>query len=185
MTAVENTIGPQTTMHELLQVFPGARRALFRGYHIGGCSSCGFQMEETLQQVCDRNNGLNSVEVLAHVRTSHEQDARFLVEPRELQRLLQTEGAVRLIDIRSRPEWNTTHLPSAVLLSQDLMQEMMAKWTRDTAVVIYDHSGGQALDAVAYFSGHGMTNIRCLRGGIDAWALEIDPSVPRYQVQRK
>ncbi|HIG82060.1 MAG TPA: rhodanese-like domain-containing protein, partial [Verrucomicrobiales bacterium] len=28
-------------MEEVLTVFPGARRALFRKYHIGGCSSCG------------------------------------------------------------------------------------------------------------------------------------------------
>jgi hypothetical protein len=29
-------------MREVLEVFPGAQRALFRRYHIGGCSSCGI-----------------------------------------------------------------------------------------------------------------------------------------------
>ena len=105
--------------------------------------------------------------------------------PADLATLVRADPAVKLVDIRSRPEWETTKLPGALLLNQELMQEMMAKWPKDCPVVVYDHSGGQGLDAVAYFSGHGMTNIRCLRGGIDAWALEADPSVPRYQVNRK
>jgi hypothetical protein len=30
--------------------------------------------------------------------------------------------------------------------------------------------------------GHGLRNVRCLRGGIDAWAQEVDKNVPRYQI---
>ena len=37
------TIDPDLPMGELLQAYPSARRALFKGYHIGGCASCGFQ----------------------------------------------------------------------------------------------------------------------------------------------
>jgi len=37
------TIDPNITMRELLLQFPGAQRALFRKYHIGGCASCGLQ----------------------------------------------------------------------------------------------------------------------------------------------
>jgi len=35
-------------MSAVLENFPGAQRALFRRYHIGGCSSCGFSPDETL-----------------------------------------------------------------------------------------------------------------------------------------
>ena len=37
------SITPQSSMGEVLEEFPGAQRALFRRYHIGGCSSCGFE----------------------------------------------------------------------------------------------------------------------------------------------
>ena len=37
-------------MAELLEAYPGAQRALFRNYHIGGCSSCGFRPDETLAE---------------------------------------------------------------------------------------------------------------------------------------
>jgi hypothetical protein len=33
-------INPGSMMHEVLEIFPGAQRALFRRYHIGGCTSC-------------------------------------------------------------------------------------------------------------------------------------------------
>ncbi|GIT04618.1 MAG: hypothetical protein CM1200mP29_00290 [Verrucomicrobiota bacterium] len=52
---MNETITGDSPMQAVLQVFPGAQRALFRKYHIGGCSSCGFQPEETLARVCERN----------------------------------------------------------------------------------------------------------------------------------
>ena len=75
MTATE-TISPQSPMHDVLAAYPGARRALFRKYHIGGCSSCGFQPTETLAQLCERNGNLDVAEALAHIRASHEQDCQ-------------------------------------------------------------------------------------------------------------
>ena len=72
-------LSSNSTMREVLEVYPGAQRALFRRYHIGGCSSCAFQPEETIQQVCHRNGGLNVEEVLEHIQTSHEQDAKILI----------------------------------------------------------------------------------------------------------
>src|SRR5216110_1821279 len=95
----ESVIGPGSTMGEVLEAFPGAQRALFRRYHIGGCSSCAFSPEETLQQLCERNASLNSAEVLDHIRTSHEQDARIFIEPQELADWLKRDQSVRLVDV--------------------------------------------------------------------------------------
>src|SRR5258705_12938726 len=94
-----------STMREILESFPGAQRALFRRYHIGGCSNCAFQPEETLAQVCQRNGTLNLDEVLEHLKTSHEQDARILIDPKELAALREQDQSVRLLDVRSREEF--------------------------------------------------------------------------------
>ena len=67
-------IDPNVTMKELLIQFPGAQRALFRKYHIGGCASCGFSPEETLAGVCARNENLDVDEVIEHITASHEAD---------------------------------------------------------------------------------------------------------------
>jgi len=181
MTTTEN-IGPQTTMREVLEICPGAQRALFRRYHIGGCSSCGFQMTETLEQVCARNNQLNVDEVLAHIKSSHEQDLKILIDAKDLVELIKRDDTVKLLDVRSREEFEATHIDGAVLLSQPVMQEILGKWNPHQLFVIVDHQGKQGLDAAAYFTGHGFDQVRCLRGGIDAWAQEVDEKVPRYQL---
>jgi rhodanese-related sulfurtransferase len=41
----------------------------------------------------------------------------------------------------------------------------------------------KSLDAAAYFTGQGFSNVRCLRGGIDAWSREIDAKIPRYRLE--
>ena len=176
------TIGPETTMREVLELFPGAQRALFRRYHIGGCSSCGFQPEETLEQVCRRNGGLDVDEALEHIKTSHEQDAKILISPKELAELMKRDKSVRVVDVRSREEFEAVHIEGSVLLAQPTMQEILAEGTNTRTIVIIDHQGKQAPDAAAYFMGHGLQNVRCLRGGIDAWAQEVDPKIRRYRV---
>ena len=167
---------------DVLEVFPGAQRALFRRYHIGGCSSCGFQPDETLAQVCARNGNLDVAEVLAHIQSSHEQDAKILISPKELAELLQKDKSVKLVDVRSREEFEAVNIAGSVLLSQDVMRELMASGSNTNPIVVIDHAGKNGLDAAAYFMGHGLQNVRCLRGGIDAWAQEVDPKMRRYKL---
>jgi len=172
----------RSTMREVVEKYPGAQRALFRRYHIGGCSSCAFQPEETLAQLCQRNGNLDVEEVLARIQTSHEQDEKILLAPTELQQRLREVPSVRLVDVRSREEFEAVHLENSVLLSQPVMREILAEGTNSRPLVLIDHQGKQALDAAAYFLGHGLQNVRCLRGGIDAWAREVDPRMRRYKL---
>jgi rhodanese-related sulfurtransferase len=181
MTVIEK-IGPESPMREVLETFPGAQRALFRRYHIGGCSSCGFSPDETLAQVCARNGNLDVAEVLAHIRSSHDQDARILISPKELAELLQKDKSVKPVDVRSREEFEAVHIEGSVLLSQDVMQKLMASGSNTNPIVVIDHAGKNGLDAAAYFMGHGLQNVRCLRGGIDAWAQEVEPKMRRYKL---
>jgi rhodanese-related sulfurtransferase len=169
-------------MSAVLENFPGAQRALFRRYHIGGCSSCGFSPDETLAQVCARNGNLDVAEVLAHIQSSHEQDAKVLISPVELAELIQKDKTVKLIDVRSREEFEAVNIAGSVLLSQNEMRELMAGGSNTNPIVVIDHAGKNGLDAAAYFMGHGLQNVRCLRGGIDAWAQEVDTKLRRYKL---
>ena len=85
-------INPGIPMRELLEQFPGAQRALFRRYHIGGCASCGFSPEETLAGVCARNENLDVDEVIEHILTSDAADRAMQIEPRELSDRLAAGG---------------------------------------------------------------------------------------------
>jgi rhodanese-related sulfurtransferase len=169
-------------MSAVLEAFPGAQRALFRRYHIGGCSQCGFQPTETLAQVCERNGHLDVNEVLAHIHSSHEQDAKILIEPKELAEWRKQNPAVRVVDVRSREEFEAVNIAGSQLLSQDVMRQIMSDGSNTRPLVLVDHQGKNALDAAAYFMGHGLQNVRCLRGGIDAWAQEVDSRMRRYKL---
>ena len=182
MTIPAPAITPDSPMREILEQYPGAQRALFRKYHIGGCSSCAFRPDETLRDVCQRNNGLNVEEVLAHIHLGHEQDEKVFVSPEELARWRAEGAALKLLDVRSRQEFEAVHIEGSVLMSQATMQEIMSHWPRHEPLVIIDHQGRSALDAAAYFLGHGFENVRCLRGGIDAWSQSVDPKIPRYRL---
>lgn len=175
-------ITPKTTMRELLGLYPGAQRALFRHYHIGGCASCGFQPEETLEGVCARNENLDPAEVIARILEAHEQDEKVFIAPTEAAEAVQKTKA-RLLDIRTREEFEAVHISGSQLMGQDFLQEVMGRWPKDASIVIVDHTGTRSLDAAAYFSGHGFSNVRALRGGIDAWSCEVDPALPRYTTE--
>ena len=97
-------------MSAVLENFPGAQRALFRRYHIGGCSSCGFSPNETLAEVCARNGNLDAAEVLAHIQSSHEQDAKILISAKELAGLLERDKSIKLVDVRSREEFEAVKI---------------------------------------------------------------------------
>ena len=172
-----------STMREMLAEFPGAQRALFRRYHIGGCSSCGFQPEETLSALCERNGNLKVDEVISHIKESHEADLKVQIAPSDLAEWRKRDAGLRVVDIRTREEFDVVHIKGSTLFSQEIMQEMLSKWPREASLVIVDHDGKKSMDAAAYFAGHGFKDVRALRGGIDAWSREVDPKLPRYQLE--
>ncbi|HWM23285.1 MAG TPA: rhodanese-like domain-containing protein [Chthoniobacterales bacterium] len=176
-------IDPNITMQELLVQFPGAQRALFRKYHIGGCSSCGFSPEETLAGVCARNENLSVDEVSEHVIASHEADLAMQIGPRDLSDRISSGEKVYLLDVRTREEWEAVKLPGSRLFTQELMQEILANESKTGLFVVYDHKGARSMDAAAFFQGHGFENVKSLRGGIDAWSAEVDPNLPRYHLE--
>jgi len=174
------TIDPQISMGELVSRFPGAQRALFRHHHIGGCSSCGFNPAETLAQVCARNENLPVTKVMETILSAHEADERMQVGPVEAAELVKA-GKARLIDVRSREEWDAVHVEGSTFFTQELMHTL-GGLPREELLIFMCHHGVRSLDAAAYFAGHGMENVRTLRGGIDAWCCEADPALPRYDL---
>jgi rhodanese-related sulfurtransferase len=181
MKSATASINPGITMRELLEQFPGAQRALFRKYHIGGCSSCGFAPEETLAGVCARNENLNVDEVVEHIVASDTADRAMQIEPRELAERIKRSEKIQLVDVRTREEHEAVKIDNASLFTQDLMPKL----SRENLVVIYDHQGTRSMDAAAYFQGHGFENVKSLRGGIDAWSVEVDPKLPRYHLEQE
>jgi rhodanese-related sulfurtransferase len=178
------TVDPNITMRDLLEQYPGAQRAMFRKYHIGGCSSCGFSLDETLAGVCARNENVDVEEAIDHIVTSDAAERAMQIEPRELADRLASGEKIQLLDVRTREEFEAVRLPNAHLFTQELMQEILSSWSRSDLTIVYDHQGARSMDAAAYFQGHGFENVKSLRGGIDAYSAEVDASLPRYSLEQ-
>ena len=168
-------------MGELMAEMPGARRALFAKYHLGGCQSCAFDDSETLAMLSKRAE-LDPGEVLEHLLASHEHDLTMLVSPSELKKKIDAGEGVRWVDVRTREEHEAVKISGAEFFTQEL-QEQIFKEKPGGLVVLYDHTGKYVLDQVAWFRGHGLENAFGMTGGIDAWSREIDPKVMRYRVE--
>ena len=166
------------TMQQVTTVFPSAQRALFQKYHVGGCSSCGFQPADTLATVAI-NHGLDVNEVVEHIQSSQEIEKDLEITPRETAELLK-EGTIKLLDVRTPEEYAIASVRGSMLADQSLAQEILQTWPKDAAIVTICHHGIRSLDAAAYLRGHGFANVKSMSGGIDGWSLQIDASVPRY-----
>ena len=177
-------ISAETTMKQLQELMPGARRALFAKYHIGGCQSCGFDDSETIGEVCKRNEDLPVDDVLKHLSSSAEHDQKIQINPSDLKKELDQEIAdIKLLDIRSREEFESVKIPGSEIMTADLQQEALGKWDKETRTIIIDHTGDRSLDVTAFFIGHGLNRTVALAGGIDAYSKEVDPNIPRYRIE--
>ena len=171
-------LSPGWTMEQVTKIFPSAQRALFQKYHVGGCSSCGFQPADTLTSVA-MNHGLDVNEVIEHIKRSQDLEKDMEIAPREVAELL-TQGKIKLLDVRTPQEYAAASIPGSVLVDQNLAQEIMQSWPKETLIVTMCHHGMRSLDAAAYLRGHGFINTKSMTGGIEAWALQVDPNTARY-----
>jgi rhodanese-related sulfurtransferase len=165
-------------MRDILERLPGARRALFAKYHLGGCQSCAFSESESLVDLCRRSQ-LDEGEVLAHLLASHEHDLAMWIEPMEA---AARRGEFRWIDLRTREEFEAVVLTGAELFTQELQQALFSQ-KPEQPILLFDHTGRSVLDQVAWFRGHGLNQTYALKGGIDAWSREVDPHVRRYRLE--
>lgn len=173
------TITPQTTMKDVLAAYPGAQKAMAGKYHVGGCSSCGFQPTDTLQQVCDSHDIPDVHEVIAFIQQNNDAEGKLQIEPLEVKRLMDA-GKVKMLDVRSDQEIDTASIDGAVPVTDELAQKILNTWPKDSALVLFCHLGERSLQAASYLADKGFTNVKSMRGGIEAWSAEVNPKVRRY-----
>jgi rhodanese-related sulfurtransferase len=90
-----------------------------------------------------------------------------------------------LLDVREPAEWQICQLPGAVLaplseLARQGVAALPAGLPPEVPIVIYCHHGVRSAQVTAWLLKQGFHNVVSLAGGIDAWSVQIDPSIPRY-----
>jgi rhodanese-related sulfurtransferase len=92
---------------------------------------------------------------------------------------LQREGAL-LLDVREPFEVATCTVPGSRHIPMRQIPESLSELPRDRLILAFCHHGGRSLRVTQFLRANGFTQVSNVAGGIDAWAVEIDPSLPRY-----
>lgn len=101
---------------------------------------------------------------------------------RELAQRLEAGEPVHLLDVRQPEEQALAALPNSQLIPLNQLFERVGEVQppREAPIVVYCHHGIRSMHGAMVLVQHGHAEVYSLRGGIDAWAIEIDPNVPRY-----
>ncbi|MBU6120146.1 rhodanese-like domain-containing protein [Hymenobacter siberiensis] len=109
------------------------------------------------------------------------QNSPLEISPEDLHRRLQAGDDIQLIDVREEMEFEYCHLPGSLLLPLDELPRRAAEIRTEGPVVVICHHGVRSAHALGYLRQRlGRTNVSNLRGGVDAWALQVDPAFPTY-----
>lgn len=117
---------------------------------------------------CETAHGLKEVD---HVRE---------VTPVELERMIKENAGVLLIDVREPYEHEIVNLKGQLIPMHSIPANAQ-HIPRDTTVIVYCRSGIRSAQAIRYLQmEHNFINLYNLKGGVLAYADEVDPSMPKY-----
>ena len=89
-----------------------------------------------------------------------------------------------LLDVREPAEWQAASVqPPGAALRQWPMHTVparLAELDRSQPIAVLCHHGGRSMQVALFLQQHGFTRLANVAGGIDAWSLQVDPSIPRY-----
>jgi len=108
------------------------------------------------------------------VEEEHEMTAK------DLKCLLDSGVHVNLIDVREPHEYDVCHISGSRLIPVRQIPNHVNEFDLNEEYVFYCHVGERSAWAVNFLRQIGFEKVRNLLGGVDAWAIEIDPTMPRY-----
>ena len=85
-----------------------------------------------------------------------------------------------LLDVRDPHEYEITHIDGAKFIPLGELPARLDELDDHADVVTYCHHGARSLKALEILKAAGFAKVRSLRGGIDAWAVNVERELPRY-----
>lgn len=85
-----------------------------------------------------------------------------------------------LLDVREPWEFQTCSLDNSQLVPMRQIPSALNELDHDREIVVICHHGIRSRSVAAYLASNEFSNVINLSGGIDAWAKQVDPSMPTY-----
>jgi rhodanese-related sulfurtransferase len=104
----------------------------------------------------------------------------FEISPTDAASLLREKKA-RFIDVREPWEVATAHIEDAVPMPMgDVPSRAHQELEPEERLVVFCHAGVRSMNVTVWLRNQGFEQVQSMRGGIDAWSVEVDPTVARY-----
>jgi adenylyltransferase/sulfurtransferase len=109
-------------------------------------------------------------------------DDETRITPRAAKLRLDRGENLFILDVREPIEYQMSHLPGATLIPMGTLPSRVGEIAarRDEEVIVLCHHGIRSQMVSGWLRKHGFKKVKNLEGGIDRWAAEADPSIPRY-----
>ena len=130
--------------------------------------------------ICGDRPTLTTLEPIAWACAVEEELTMQEIDVHELKRRLGADDAPRLLDVRGPQEWAIARIEGATRIALDELPRRLDEIDKEASWVVYCHAGVRSAMACMALQEAGFADVTNLRGGIEAWSIEIDPSVPRY-----
>lgn len=101
------------------------------------------------------------------------------ISVQELEALVNAGAEVHILDVRNQDEFDLCNLKGQLIPLNEL-PDRINELNPTFHYVVHCHAGGRSRRATEYLLAQGFEKVQNLRGGITAWANEIDPSMPKY-----
>lgn len=95
-------------------------------------------------------------------------------------RLNQPDGHPVLLDVREPNEYAICHLEGSLHIPMNDIPRRLGELDPDRETVVICHHGVRSANVAGYLLRNDFQNVINLSGGIDAWAVRVDPHMPRY-----
>ena len=91
-----------------------------------------------------------------------------------------SRAAPLVVDVREPWELELCRIDGALAIPLGEIARRADELPRDRPLVLVCHHGGRSQHAATLLAGAGFGEVHNLRGGIDSWALDVDPTMKRY-----
>ena len=87
-----------------------------------------------------------------------------------------------LLDVRNPDEHAAAKIAGSTFIPMGELQARLSELEphKQDHIVVHCHHGGRSMRVTQFLRQQGFTQVQNMDGGIDAWSLHVDPSVPRY-----
>ncbi len=102
------------------------------------------------------------------------------IRPRELNEKLQKGERMVILDVRNPEEAEISRIEGSILIPLPELPERVAELSTADRIVVHCRMGARSAKAVEFLRSVGFRKVKNLVGGINAWADEVDPSMPKY-----